>query len=194
MEVNEKATKYQAEFDNQIYYFCSRGCLLDFEQRPTDFVGEQKPKGERGRLAMASTQTPLVYEVMTPEVVTVPESLLLDAAVKRMCTASGGTLIVLNIVTGQPIGIVTETDIVRRVTAKELSPAQLKVSYAMSSPLITIDPNADIVQAAREMTRRGVKRLVVLDKGKLAGLLTMSDIVRVTPAVVDLLSEYAQLR
>ncbi len=191
MEVDQKACTYESEYGGQIYFFCSRGCLLDFQEKPSDFVEEHKP--QPGRFAMASSQTPLVEEVMAAQVHTVSENVSLVAAAKKMSDAPSGCLIVVN-KQGQAIGILTETDIVTRVVAKALPPARLKVRYAMSSPLITIDPKADILQAAREMTHHHVKRLVVLEKGKLAGIITMSDLVRVTPAVVGLLSELAQLR
>lgn len=192
MEVGEKTTKYMSQYRGQTYYFCSRGCLLDFEDRPADFGEESNRKVGLARLAMASSQAPLVYEVMTPKVLTIPENISLTEAAKKMRSTSKGGLIVIDR-KGEAIGIITETDIVRRVIAKGLSPARVTVRYAMSSPLITIGEDANILQAAREMTRRCVKRLAVLNKGRLVGIITMSDLNRVTPAVVRLLSQLPDL-
>lgn len=192
MEVSAKAGTYQTEYEGYVYYFCSRGCLLDFDENPADFLGEPKRERAQGRFGMGSGHTPLVYEIMSPEVPTIQPNMSLVAAAKKMSATSSASVIVVD-KKGQAIGIVTEADIVRKVVSKGLSPAGLTVKYAMSCPLITIDSSADILEAFREMTRRGVKRLVVLDKGKLVGIIRMSDLVRVTPSVVGLLSELAQL-
>lgn len=79
---------------------------------------------------------------------------------------------------GKIIGIVTERDIVRRVAAKELPLAKTHVKDIMSSPLIAIDPDSSIEEAASVMAKQGVRRLPVVGGNGLVGIITVSDVAR----------------
>jgi CBS domain-containing protein len=76
-----------------------------------------------------------------------------------------------------PRGIVTERDFVRRVAAKK-TPLDSKISDVMSRPLITIDPDASLKEAARKMVKRGIRRLPVVEQHKLVGIIVVSDFAR----------------
>ncbi len=90
---------------------------------------------------------------------------------------------------GKPTGIVTERDIVQRVAAKNILPSDVKVSETMTRPLIVIAPDTPVNEAAKRMNNSKIRRLVVVERGKLIGVLTMKDILEVTPALIDLISE-----
>ena len=78
-----------------------------------------------------------------------------------------------------PIGIITERDILRRVTAVRLDPGKVRVKDVMSSPLVSVDPETSVGDAAKKMIESEIKRLVVMSKdGAFMGLITMTDIVR----------------
>ncbi|OYT38914.1 MAG: hypothetical protein B6U86_05875 [Candidatus Altiarchaeales archaeon ex4484_43] len=66
------------------------------------------------------------------------------------------------------------------------------VSKIMTSPLITITPDADIDDAAREMRDREVRRLIVTQDGNIIGMLSEFDLVRVEPALHLLIREHSQ--
>lgn len=57
----------------------------------------------------------------------------------------------------------------------------------MARPLVTSKPDDTILEATRKMKRNNIKRLVVLHKGKLVGTLSLSDIARSSPEMIDLL-------
>jgi CBS domain-containing protein len=76
-----------------------------------------------------------------------------------------------------PMGIVTERDFVRRVVAKR-RPLDTKISDVMSKPLITIGPNATLIEAARKMVDNRIRRLPVLERHKLVGIIVVSDFAR----------------
>ncbi len=77
-----------------------------------------------------------------------------------------------------PVGMVTERDILRKVTAVRANPSKVQVGSIMSSPVVFVAPDASIGEAARKMVENKVKRLVVMDEnGKFLGLVTMSDVV-----------------
>jgi CBS domain-containing protein len=77
----------------------------------------------------------------------------------------------------KPVGIITSTDIVRRVVAAGLDPAKIAAKSVMSSPLYKVHPATSIEDAARTMSRFRLKRLVVVnEKDDLLGLLTVDQV------------------
>ena len=76
---------------------------------------------------------------------------------------------------GKPTGIITERDIVQRVAAKNILPSEVKVADTMSKPVMSIAPGTSINDAAKLMNNSKIRRLAVIDNGKLAGILTMKD-------------------
>ena len=106
-----------------------------------------------------------------------------DAA-QLMEQAGVGTLVVLDGV--QPVGIVTDRDIVRRLVARGM-PDDARVDGVMTTPLVTIDANADLRDAYALFRGQAVRRLVVLRDGALVGVLSIDDL------LVDLVGDLADL-
>ena len=78
-----------------------------------------------------------------------------------------------------PIGIITERDIIKKVTAQNKSADQVAVRHIMSSPVITVQSIDSIDTAAETLAENRVKRLVVLEQdGSMVGILSVSDIAR----------------
>ena len=88
---------------------------------------------------------------------------------------------------GKPIGIVTDTDLIKKVVAKNQVPIKVKVKNLMSTPLVTISKENNILEATRKMKRNNIKRLAVVEGSKLVGIVSLSDIARNSPEVIDLL-------
>jgi hypothetical protein len=63
----------------------------------------------------------------------------------------------------------------------------------MSSPIRTIHLSADIKDAAKRMQKYGIRRVVVMDKGAMVGILSSRDIIEVTPALIEILMEKARI-
>jgi CBS domain-containing protein len=105
-----------------------------------------------------------------------PESTVKDAAA-LMVKEKIGCLVVFSL--KGAIGIVTERDMLRKVTAPGNDPNKLLVKDIMSSPLISTPILTTVGEAAKLMIKEEVKRLIVTDgDGGFAGLLTMTDMVR----------------
>ncbi|MEM3784484.1 MAG: CBS domain-containing protein, partial [Candidatus Bathyarchaeia archaeon] len=85
----------------------------------------------------------------------------------------------------------TEKDIVARVVAKNLKPDSIKAGEVMTAPLITIEPDVTISEAARRMSRLNIRRLGVIYKGQLIGLLSSKDILAVMPELLETIQEHA---
>ncbi len=92
------------------------------------------------------------------------------------------------------VAIVTQGDILRKVVEPGHDPATLRVRSIMSSPLHTIESDASMEQAARTMVKWNVKRLPVTKSGKLVGIVTTTDLIRNTPALIGLLQEFVRAR
>jgi CBS domain-containing protein len=119
-----------------------------------------------------------VGDIMSRKVMTTtPETTMIQAA-KTMGEKHIGSLIVVKFKT--PVAIVTERDLLSRVLACNLDLKKTLVGQVMSYPLIKICPTFEIREAARTMiNKKG--RLVVFVCGKLAGIITVSDLIRDMP-------------
>jgi CBS domain-containing protein len=129
----------------------------------------------------------LVREVMnSPPIALEAGSTALEAA-RLMKNMDVGSVIVLN--GEQPVGVVTDKDLVTKVLAEGRDPAKVRVEEVMSAPLPTIEADKDILDAARALRERGIKRLGVVHRGRLVGVITMTDILLVMPELVEIVSE-----
>jgi len=130
----------------------------------------------------------LVKDVMSSPVVTISEDASANRAAELMESDKLGCIIVTN-KEGKPLGIITERDLVVRVLAKNVKPDTIRSGEVMTSPLITIEPDASISEAARRMSRLDVRRLGVIYKGQLIGLLSSKDILSVVPDLLETIQE-----
>jgi CBS domain-containing protein len=76
------------------------------------------------------------------------------------------------------IGIVTETDLVRKVVAQGRDPARTTVSEVMASPLISIAPDRPMLEASHVMEKHRIRHLAVSDGKEVLGLISVRDLVR----------------
>lgn len=99
--------------------------------------------------------------------------------VARLMTARGIGAIVIVDGRKQPVGMVTARDILVRVTALGLDAAEVPVGSVMSAPLVTIGQQESVEAGIAAMNHHGIRRLpIVDDRGRLASLLTLDDIIR----------------
>jgi CBS domain-containing protein len=132
----------------------------------------------------------LVKDVMSSPVVTIDEDTTINRAAELMDKDDLGCIIVTD-KEGKPLGILTERDLVVRVLAKNVLPDTIKAKDAMTSPLITMEPDATINEAARRMSRLNIRRLGVVYKGQLVGVLSSKDVLGVMPELVEIIQERA---
>lgn len=117
---------------------------------------------------------PFVRDMMTRDVIVIdPDRTVLEAARKMAQKRIGGLVVVEH---GTPIGLLTERDILWKVTAKEKNPKKVLVREAMSSPVVTVSPLATLRAAARIMVDRNVRRLVVTRLDDVEGIITARDV------------------
>ena len=124
-----------------------------------------------------SQQEATVAEMMVKAVMAVDLNTNVKDCTKAM--AKGGVSCAVITQGGAAIGIVTERDLVSKVLADAVDPRNVLVRDIMSTPLITISPNATMTEAAVMMAEYRIRRLVVVDKtGAMVGIVTTGDIAR----------------
>lgn len=116
-----------------------------------------------------------VKDVMNKELVTVDSTTTIKNAAKLMDKQNVGCVIVTR--DNKPIGIITERDFVKRITAVE-TPLSSSVSDVMSSPLISIEAGETIWEAAQIMKTKNIHKLPIKEGEKIIGIVTTSDIVK----------------
>jgi CBS domain-containing protein len=117
-----------------------------------------------------------VKDVMVTNLISIEAGATAAKAAELMNKHDIGCLIVVSY--GNPIGIVTQSDMLRRVLLQKRDAAKTEVGNIMSAPLITTQPQADIRDAVRLMNERRIKKLPVIEEGKLIGLVSLTDVMR----------------
>jgi CBS domain-containing protein len=98
---------------------------------------------------------------------------------KLMAKHRIGSIVVIEGNNKKPVGIVTERDIIKKVSAQNKSADQVAVRHIMSSPLITVKSIDSVDTAAETIAENKIKRLVVLEQdGSMVGILSVSDIAK----------------
>jgi len=133
-----------------------------------------------------------VYDCMTTKPVSLSSDASLEECAKVMAKAHVGALVIKD--DHKSTGLITEQDIVRKVLSKGINPLTKKVRDFMEKKLITIQPNADIYEALIKMRDSNIRHLPVVDDGKMVGLLTLKDILKIEPSLFDLLVEKFEIR
>ena len=116
----------------------------------------------------------LVEDVMTRAIISVTNETTVFQVAKMM--EQGGIGAVLVKKNGNLSGIITDRDYATKIVAHNL-PSDTPVEQIMSSPLITINFDESISDAAERMTSKKIRKLAVTDNGNIIGLITSTDLV-----------------
>jgi len=133
-----------------------------------------------------------VEDVMSSPVITIKDTDSVLTAAKLMKKHKIGCVVVVD-KTGKPHGLITERDVVRRVTALDLLPSKVQAGKSMTKPAVTIVPSVNVTEAAKKMREVKIRRLIVVEGNKLKGIVTSNDIVDITPALIDVIAEKSQI-
>ncbi len=117
-----------------------------------------------------------VKEVMTRDIVSVKTTDEVIAAIEVMTRNDIGSVVVME--DGNPVGILTARDILKKVCPERLCTRNITAGEIMSKPPIHIDAGAGVGQAGSLMTLKNVRRLLVVDKGEVVGIITQKDVMR----------------
>ena len=126
---------------------------------------------------MTSLQVQLeVQDVMSKDMITISSGESVVSATKTMCENNISCMVVVD--NGSVVGILTERDLLKRIAAGEKDYSMITIAEIMSSPVETISPNLPILEAGRIMEDRHIKRLPVLEKKRLVGIITQTEMTR----------------
>lgn len=131
-----------------------------------------------------------VKDVMSRNVKTVEADSSVKAAAKAMAKWKIGSLVIVE--GGAPVGLITEGD-VSRVVAKGSDPASTPVSGGRKK-LMSVSPGERVEMAAKIMAENDIKKLPVMEAGKLVGIITQTDIVNSSFALITSLKEMVKAR
>lgn len=115
-------------------------------------------------------------DVMTKDTATLGPDATLGEAATLMRQEDCGSIPIVD--GGRLVGIVTDRDIVIRAVAAGKDARNTKVSEVMSADPVCISPDTDVDEAAKVMADRQIRRLPVVEDGKLAGILVIGQIAR----------------
>ena len=130
----------------------------------------------------------LVRDIMNSPVISAsPQDTIKDIAIKMKEERIGSIVIMEN---EKAVGIITDWDIVSNAVINDVKPTMVKASDIMQK-LHTIEGEEGITEAARILRQHNIKRLGVVYKNRLVGIISVSDVIAVTPDLVDVISEKA---
>lgn len=134
----------------------------------------------------------LVKEAMKMKPVVVKPTMTVVAAARLMREKKIGNVIVVE--GKHPVGILTESDILKKVVAEGKNASKIKIKSVMTSPVIVIDPYINLQQAMKIMGRCNIRRLPVVENNKLIGIITVKDIVRISPSLIEIAREWGRIK
>ena len=97
-------------------------------------------------------------------------------AIRSISNANVGAVVIQD--GEQPSGIFTERDYLRKITLEGRSSRETAVAEVMSSPLFTVEPTDNTRSAMETMTEKRCRHLVVVDNGKMVGIVSLGDLVK----------------
>jgi len=144
----------------------------------------KKPVREHADANM--TTRVLVRDIMNSPVVSASPNDTIHDIAKKMKEENIGSIVIME--KDKPVGIVTDWDIVTRAIVNDSKPSQVKAKDVMKE-IYTIESEESITEAARLLRKHNIKRLGVVYKNRLAGIISSSDVIAVTPDLVEIVSE-----
>ncbi len=118
-----------------------------------------------------------VTQVLEQNVAILDDSASINEAAKEMQFKGVSSVLVRNSRSGELVGIVTERDIIYRAVAKSLGLFKVNIGKIMSTPLITTDKDTPCIEAIKIMREKRLRRLPIMDRGKILGVATLMSIV-----------------
>ena len=126
------------------------------------------------------------------KVLSIDPSVTVFDALQQMADHGIGALLVLQ--NGKPVGLFSERDYARKLALRGLRSRETPVSAVMSSPVITISPDASVQEGMQVMTEKFVRHLPVLDSSGVIGMVSIGDLVKAViqdqQALIEQLESY----
>jgi CBS domain-containing protein len=118
----------------------------------------------------------MLRDIMIKKVITIESDRTAQDAAKLMAEYSIGSLVVME--GEQMVGIVTERDLVRKVCARDVASSNIPLRDIYTTPVIWSEPDIPVETAVQRMFNSRIRRLPILENGKLVGIVTVSDLAK----------------
>lgn len=125
-----------------------------------------------------------IREIMTNPAIRINQEEPVSVAARLLARYNVGSLPVCT-GEGKLCGVVTDRDLVTRCMASGILPEKTTVGEIMTRGVVTVRPDADTVTAARLMAERQIRRLPVVENGRLCGMVSLGDLAEQDASVVD---------
>lgn len=123
-----------------------------------------------------------VKDIMSRPIIAEDEETLVTKIAEDMEELGIGSVVITK--DGKPTGIITERDIALKVLLKNRRASEAKAREIMTSPLVTIDPEASVEDACKLAARKRIKRLPVVENGVPVGIVSIRDLLTRKPEYV----------
>ena len=123
-----------------------------------------------------------VREMMSRPIITEDGDAIVTKIAEDMDELGIGSVVITS--EGKPAGIITERDIALKVLLKDRRASEVKAKEIMAFPLVTIEAETSVDEACKLAARKRIKRLPVVDKGMLVGIVSIRDLLTRKPEYV----------
>lgn len=130
-----------------------------------------------------------IKDAMTYNVITAKSDSTISQIAKIMSKNDISSVVILD---DEVEGIVTSSSIISRVVSKNIAPKDITADMIMTK-FISIDLNSSLLEASSTMIKNNTKLLLVMENNKLKGIISQTDIVRVSPELIDVFIEQSSI-
>ncbi len=116
-----------------------------------------------------------IGDYMSSPVKSIDSELTVQEAAQQMHATNVGAVLVR--IYDKYVGILTETDLSRKIVAKGLNPETTMVSSVMTKPILSMDRYMPVIEAERFMKEKNIRHLAVTEADKIVGILSVKDLV-----------------
>ena len=117
-----------------------------------------------------------VRDIMIRDVVTIEHDKTAKDVAALLAQKNISSLVVVK--NGEPIGLVTERDLARKVSTTDKKSSEIPLADIMSANFRWVEPMSSIEDAVQKMINKNIRRLLVLENGKLVGIITETDLAK----------------
>lgn len=125
---------------------------------------------------MSLNPTVRVKSAMTRKMITLDKGLSVKSAIKLMVKKNIGSVVVTADSSSDPVGILTERDILKSIAYKRIRPEITKIEEVMSTPILSVEEDTTLGDAAQLMIKKNIRRLLVKEGNKYVGIITQRDL------------------
>jgi predicted transcriptional regulator len=125
---------------------------------------------------MSLNPTVRVKAAMTRKMISLDKDLSVKSAIRLMVKKNIGSLVVTTNLGKNPVGIVTERDILKSIAYRRIRPETTKIEEIMNAPIISIEADETLGDAAQLMIKKNIRRLMVRENNKYVGIITQRDL------------------